>query len=147
VIEAVGGDAAALLAGLHARAFDHSWSAAEIEAMLNNPVTFALKADALGFVMAWILGGEGEILTLAVVPEARRQGVGEALAAAACAAAAAGGAAAMRLEAAEDNTAARALYAKLGFEEAGRRRDYYARGGSANVDAIIMRRRLSVASD
>jgi ribosomal-protein-alanine N-acetyltransferase len=145
VIEAVGADAAAALAGLHARAFDRSWSAAEIEAMLTNPVTFALKAEALGFVMAGVLVGEGEILTLAVVPEARRQGLGKALVEAACAAAVSRGAAAMRLEVAEDNAAARALYAKLGFEEVGRRRDYYTRDGGASVDAVIMRRGLTRA--
>lgn len=145
MIEPAGGDTAALLADLHARAFDRSWSAAEIEAMLKNPVTFALRADGLGFVMAWVLVGEGEILTLAVVPEARRQGVGEALVAAAGAAAVSRGAVAMRLEVAEDNAAARALYAKLGFEEAGRRRDYYANDGGTNVDAIVMRRRLADA--
>ncbi len=144
MIEAVGADAAALLAGLHARAFGRSWSAVEIEAMLKNPVTFALRADALGFVMAWVLVGEGEILTLAVAPEARRQGVGEALAAAACAAAVSRGAAAMRLEVADDNAAARSLYAKLGFEEVGRRRGYYTSG--AGVDALIMRRSLAAST-
>ncbi|MEQ1707474.1 MAG: ribosomal protein S18-alanine N-acetyltransferase [Terricaulis sp.] len=145
MIEPAGGDTAALLADLHARAFDRSWSAAEIEAMLKNPVTFALRADGLGFVMAWVLVGEGEILTLAVVPEARRQGVGEALGAAACATAHSRGAETMRLEVAEDNAAARALYAKLGFEEAGRRRDYYANERGASVDAVIMRRDLTKA--
>ncbi len=145
MIETVGAGAAALLADLHARAFGRSWGAAEIEAMLKNPVTFALRAEAQGFVMAWVLVGEGEILTLAVVPEARRQGVGEALTAAACAAAVSRGAVAMSLEVAEDNAAARALYAKLGFEEAGRRRDYYANGAAASVDAIIMRRGLMEA--
>ena len=142
MIEAVRGGDAELLADLHARAFDRAWSVAEIKSMLSSPVTFALRAE-VGFVMAWVLMGEGEILTLAVAPEARRRGVGEALAAAACVAAASRGASAMRLEVAEDNADARALYAKLGFEETGRRREYYARLGGAKVDAIVMRRSLA----
>jgi ribosomal-protein-alanine N-acetyltransferase len=47
----------------------------------------------------------------------------------------------MHLEVAEHNDAARALYAKLGYEEAGRRAAYYAGEGGA-VDAIVMRRTL-----
>ena len=52
------------------------------------------------------------------------------------------GAATMHLEVAEDNAAARALYAKLGYEEAGRRHAYYRGRRAAAVDAIVMRRSL-----
>jgi ribosomal-protein-alanine N-acetyltransferase len=47
----------------------------------------------------------------------------------------------MHLEVAESIEAARALYAKLGYEEAGRRHAYYA-GEGGSVDAIVMRRAL-----
>ena len=46
------------------------------------------------------------------------------------------------LEVAEDNAAARALYAKLGFQEIGRRRAYYKRPGGA-VDALTLGLELS----
>jgi len=144
MIEPVGVDAAAKLAQLHARAFDRPWSAAEIGKMLENPAVVALVAggaDAQGFIIAWAVAGEAEVLTVAVIPEARRQGVGAALVTAAAAAVLARGASSMHLEVAEPNAAARALYAKLGFAEAGRRRDYYATE-QGRVDAIVMRRAL-----
>lgn len=144
MIEPAGADACELLAALHARAFDKPWSAAEIAKLLDNPAVFALiarTAEPAGFVMAWTAGGDGEILTVAVLPEARRKGFGAALVDAAGAAALLRGAASMHLEVAETNAVARALYAKLGYQEAGRRHAYYA-GEGGGVDAIVMRRPL-----
>lgn len=144
MIEAAGADACALLAKLHARAFDKAWSAPEIAKLLDNAAVFALVSrnpEPRGFVMAWAAAGDAEILTVAVVPEARRQGVGASLVTSAGVAALVRGAASMHLEVAEDNAAARALYAKLGYEEAGRRHAYYA-GEGGSVDAIVMRRAL-----
>ena len=56
------------------------------------------------------------------------------------------GAKAVYLEVAEDNVAARRLYASHGFEEAGRRRAYYPRAGAGAVDALVLRRALNTAS-
>jgi ribosomal-protein-alanine N-acetyltransferase len=50
----------------------------------------------------------------------------------------AGGAERMFLEVAEDNAAARALYARAGFAEAGRRRGYYARPDGPAADALVL---------
>ncbi len=144
MIEAVGADAAAQLAALHARAFDKPWRESDIAKLLENAAVFALVARAKepqGFVMAWTAAGDAELLTVAVVPEARRAGVGASLVTAAGVAALVRGAASMHLEVAETNAAARALYAKLGYEEAGRRHAYYA-GEGGYVDAIVMRRTL-----
>lgn len=132
------------MAALHARAFERPWSAADIATLLQNPSAFALIAsagDAQGFVLAWAAAGDAELLTVAVVPEARRRGVGASLVSAAGVAALVRGAATMHLEVAEDNAAARALYAKLGYAEAGRRPGYYA-ATVGRVDAIVMRRTL-----
>lgn len=144
MIEAADESAAALLAELHALAFPRPWRADEIAKLLQNPTTFALISraeEAQGFVMAWAAAGDSEILTVAVVPQARRKGVGAALVTSAGVAALVRGAASMHLEVAEDNAAARALYAKLGYEEAGRRAGYYA-ADDGRVDAIVMRRTL-----
>jgi ribosomal-protein-alanine N-acetyltransferase len=144
MIEAAGVEGCELLADLHARAFDKPWSASEISKLLENPAVFALisrDSEPRGFVLAWAAAGDAEILTVAVVPEARRKGVGASLVTSAGVAALVRGAASMHLEVAEDNEAARALYAKLGYEEAGRRAAYYAGEGGA-VDAIVMRRTL-----
>jgi ribosomal-protein-alanine N-acetyltransferase len=167
MIEAVGAQAAELLAFLHARAFDKPWSAAEIAGLMENPAVFALVSrdapphdvapsdaapndhgandrtpnPAKGFVLAWAAAGDAELLTVAVIPEARRKGVAASLVSAASVTALVRGAASMHLEVAQDNLAARALYAKLGYEEAGRRHAYYA-GEGGFVDAIVMKRTL-----
>jgi ribosomal-protein-alanine N-acetyltransferase len=144
MIVAVKASDAIRLAALHRRAFDRPWSADDIARMLENPTTFALLSHAgpeQGFVIAWAAAGEAEILTVAVVPEARRKGVATTLVNAAGVAALVRGAAVMHLEVAEDNTPARALYAKLGYQEVGVRPAYYP-GSGAGVDAIVMRRTL-----
>jgi ribosomal-protein-alanine N-acetyltransferase len=144
MIEAVGAEAAELLGSLHARAFDKPWSAAEIVKLMENPAVFAVVSHGdgpQGFAMAWAAAGDSELLTVAVIPEARRKGVGASLVTAAGVTALVRGAASMHLEVAEDNLAGRALYAKLGYEEAGRRHAYYA-GEGGFVDAIVMKRTL-----
>ena len=145
MIEAAAPTASDLLASLHARAFPKPWSAAEIAKLMENQAVFALVhgngAEAQGFVMAWVAAGDAEVLTVAVAPEARRRGFGAALVTAAGVAALVRGAKSIHLEVAEDNAAARALYAKLGYSEAGRRHAYYASEGGS-VDAIVMRRDL-----
>lgn len=145
MIEAVGAEGADVLARLHAAAFPKPWSAEEIAKLLENPAVFAIVArehnEPRGFAMAWAAAGDAELLTVAVVPDARRKGVGASLVTAASVAALVRGAASMHLEVSEANEAARALYRKLGYEEAGRRHAYYAGEGGA-VDAIVMRRSL-----
>jgi [ribosomal protein S18]-alanine N-acetyltransferase len=145
VIEAAPPTACELLASLHARSFPKPWSAAEIAKLMENQAVFALVhgngAEAQGFVMGWTAAGDAEVLTVAVVPEARRKGFGAALVTAAGVAALVRGAMSIHLEVAEDNAAARALYAKLGYEEAGRRHAYYG-GEGGSIDAIVMRRDL-----
>lgn len=144
MIEAVGADAAELLGQLHARAFSKPWSAAEIAKLMENPAVFAILSrnnEPQGFVMAWAAAGDAELLTVAVIPEARRKGIGASLITSAGVTALVRGAASMHLEVAEDNQAARALYVKLGYEEAGRRHAYYA-GERGPVDAIVMKRTL-----
>lgn len=140
MIAQVGAEASEALATIHAEAFPRPWSAAELARLLANPTAFALAhGGGHGFVLAWAAAGEAEILTLAVAPGARRGGRGAALVTEAARLAHARGAAAMHLEVAEDNTAARALYAKLGFIQTGRRPGYYAEDG---VHALVMARAL-----
>ena len=127
------------LARLHAAAFDPAWSAGEIAAL----DAVALLEDDAGLVLVRTVAGEAEILTIGVRPEARGAGVGRRLLEAALAAALAEGAGAVFLEVAEDNPAARRLYAGLGFEEVGRRRGYYPRAGTPTGDALVLRRALN----
>jgi ribosomal-protein-alanine N-acetyltransferase len=131
------------LAVLHAQAFDHPWSAAEFASLLATPGTFAV-AEADGFILVRAIAGEAEIITLAVAPSARRQGLARRLIEQAVVRALALEAQTLFLEVAEDNVPALALYRGLGFEVVGRRRGYYARGtGVSPADALVMRLSLN----
>ena len=130
------------LAALHATAFDTPWDAGAFAALLVQPGVLALDRED-GFILIRIVADEAEILTLAVRPEARRRGLGLILVEDAARAAADAGATKLFLEVAEDNAAARSLYARAGFEAAGRRPRYYARPGGAAVDAFILSLNLS----
>ncbi|SMO37857.1 GNAT family N-acetyltransferase [Paracoccus laeviglucosivorans] len=128
------------LADLHLRCFGthpRPWSAAEIEDLLASPLNFLLRVPH-GFLIGRTVADEAELLTLAVSPEARRQGVARRLMQEFRATSQARGAAEAFLEVASDNGPAQALYLADGWVQAGRRRNYYAPG----IDAILMRRIL-----
>ena len=127
---------AAAMAAIHATSFDRPWTEIEFEELLASGA-FAL-AEPGGFIMVRVAADEAEILTLAVRPAARRGGQGGRLVGEGVLAAAARGAARVFLEVAEDNAAARALYARAGFVEAGRRRGYYAGAGGTRRDALLL---------
>jgi [ribosomal protein S18]-alanine N-acetyltransferase len=82
------------------------------------------------------IGDTAQILTVGVLPPARRRGVGRLLVRALVAEARRRRAAEVLLEVREDNEAARRLYAGEGFAVLGRRRGYYEQG---RVDAVTMR--------
>lgn len=127
------------LAAIHAAAFPAgaAWSAGTLTTLLAMAGVFALHGPG-GFIIARRVLDEAEILTLAVHPTQRRQGLGLALVETAALVAASAGAKVMFLEVAEDNAPAMALYARAGFSQAGLRRDYYGSG----VHAWLLRRGL-----
>jgi ribosomal-protein-alanine N-acetyltransferase len=82
------------------------------------------------------IGETAQILTVGVLPPARRRGVGRLLVRELVAEARRRRAEEVLLEVREDNEPARRLYASEGFEVLGRRRGYYEQG---RVDAVTMR--------
>jgi ribosomal-protein-alanine N-acetyltransferase len=130
---------APLMAEIHSQAFPAAehWNAAALQQHMSLPGGFGLVHPA-GFVLARALAGEAEVLTLAVLPAARRRGLGRALLLGAMGAAAALGAADLYLEVAETNEAALALYRGAGGQMVGRRRAYYPDGGDACVYRITL---------
>ena len=130
------------LAEVHALAVESPWSRNAFSDLLGSPGVFAL-GDSLGVILCRVVLDEAEILTLAVVPAARRAGLGRNLVQAAAMAAKGLGADRLFLEVAEDNAAARALYAGFGFEPSGQRRRYYARPNGDPVDALLFTLNLS----
>jgi len=114
----------------HAATAAH-WSAAQYHAVFSASQVprFALvidDGDAIqGFLVARSLGSEWELENIAIAGSARRRGLGTRLLGEFLKAARSRGATAVFLEVRESNSAARRLYEKAGFLEAGRRAAYY----------------------
>jgi ribosomal-protein-alanine N-acetyltransferase len=149
-LETVSCASVGLLSALHRICFpEDPWDIRAIVEILGIPGFFgqiAWEAEApSGFALALDLGKECEILSLGVVPHKRRAGIGAALLDSICCDARVRGAESVALEVAQDNAAARALYAARGFGVVGHRRDYYCQAGRL-VDAFILRRPLATAA-
>jgi [ribosomal protein S18]-alanine N-acetyltransferase len=139
----------AVLAALHARSFTtpRPWSEAEFADLLADPLAFLLVEGDAGFLLGRAVAGEAELLTIAVAPEARQRGLGRKLVSRFLYQARLRGSDTAFLEVAEDNLAARTLYTRAGFTEAGRRRGYYRTPAGHAVDALVLRRMLVEAAD
>jgi [ribosomal protein S18]-alanine N-acetyltransferase len=134
---------------LHHACFpEDPWDAGAIEQIMAIPGFFGLigwaKTTPVGFALALALGEEAEIVSLGVLPDHRRCGIGSAILDTACCNARLRGAERVVLEVALDNVAARALYGGRGFTVVGCRRNYYRRA-ERSVDALILRARLPTA--
>lgn len=125
------------LADIHARSISPAWSATALAELLAQDGVWAETAPD-GFVLMRQADDEAEVLTLAVLPEARRQGRGRALMQTALDSCRTRGVSQVFLEVAADNPRAQALYRSLGMTEGGRRRAYYARPDGPAVDALIL---------
>jgi ribosomal-protein-alanine N-acetyltransferase len=148
-IEPLPRKAAGPISLLHRACFpEDPWDVHAIEQIMGIAGFFGrvgwVNEDTVGFAVAIALGDETEIVALGVLPKHRRCGIGLALLDAVCGEAWLRGARRVVLEAALDNEAARALYARRGFISIGRRRDYYRRAEGL-VDALILRVQLPTA--
>jgi ribosomal-protein-alanine N-acetyltransferase len=135
-------DQAEDLARLHAPLFDVAWDGASFARLLRHPGSPALVARVgsppriVGCIVGQVAADEAEILSLGVAKDWQRLGIARQLVAALGRAAKRAEARRLYLEVAEGNAAARALYSRLGFQEGGRRKGYYARAGAPAEDAI-----------
>lgn len=94
--------------------------------------------EKVGYICAYTVCRESDILTVAVAPAARRSGAGRALLGALIEALAPESDA-IFLEVRQSNTPARALYASMGFCEIGVRRGYYQ---NPKEDAVLCKREI-----
>jgi [ribosomal protein S18]-alanine N-acetyltransferase len=78
-----------------------------------------------GLIVFRIAADEAEILNLAVDTRCRRRGTGSRLILDAITASKSAGVQNIYLEVRDSNTSARSFYSRMGFTEAGRRRQYY----------------------
>lgn len=125
------------IARLHAAAFapERGWTDTEIADLLRSPHV-ALFYRAGGFALVRTVAREAELLTLAVHPDMRRQGIANALMTDWMRGANADIA---FLEVASDNLGALALYHTHGFAKIGLRVGYYRRPFGPAVDAVLMK--------
>ncbi len=137
-------EALAALHGLVFHALLRPWTVAEFATLLAQETTILATRPA-GFALGRLAGPEAELLTLAVHPETRRQGVGSALVQAFEAEASARGADKALIEVSVENAAARALYRRLGYRKVGRRRAYYSGATAPPVDALVLAKPLGAS--
>jgi tRNA threonylcarbamoyladenosine biosynthesis protein TsaB len=144
--EKVSAGATGLLASIHAEGFELPWTAQAFAELLAMPGTYAEVAlelgEPVGFVMMRVAADEAEIISIATRPYAQRRGVGQALIDRQFTELVKQGIRNVFIEVAEANRPARALYAAVGFVEAGRRKKYYTLANGGRDDAIVMRREL-----
>ena len=127
------------IAALEKTCFSHPWSEELLRQALWNEAAAIVVAEGedgtvLGYAGVSTVLDEGYIDNVAVDPRFRRQGVADELVAA-LARFGRAKLAFLTLEVCASNTPAIALYAKHGFQEAGRRKHYY---DDPREDAIIM---------
>ena len=133
--------------------FREAWSRPQVEDSLAIPSTFMILVDeqgewpkptedAAGFILARQAVDEIELLLVAVHPDFRGKGLARKLLQRFFAEAGARNAARVFLEMRSNNPAAR-LYASAGFEEIGRRPNYYRTITGQTIDAITFAREIA----
>jgi ribosomal-protein-alanine N-acetyltransferase len=148
-VSEAGLEASEALATVDAACFDHPWTIDAVRGLIAGGLTRVwlvrtATGDVVGSAMVRVVAGEGEVLRIAVVPEARGQGIGRTLLRAVMSAIADACVDGVYLEVRASNVAARRLYARAGFVEQGRRRAYY---DAPREDAVLMRWPASRCSD
>ncbi len=122
--------------------FSNPWHETTFQGELQNgpisfPIVAARRTDGriMGYIIFWKIEDDVQINNIAVHPDARKLGLGEALLRHCLALVRAEGASFVSLEVRVTNAAARRLYEKLGFEVFGIRKDYYTH---PDEDAVVM---------
>ena len=123
--------------------FSRPWSKKMLGEELENDCAAFLVAEepvtkkVLGYAGVLVMADEGYITNVAVFPEYRRQGIAAQIIQVFCDFAAGNHLAFLTLEVRPSNTAAIELYRSFGFEEVGRRKNYY---DLPKEDALILTR-------
>jgi ribosomal-protein-alanine N-acetyltransferase len=124
-------------------AYGEAWTASQCAGLLPLPgvwLTLArLDGDVVGFGLARAVAGEAELLLLAVGHGVQRRGIGGMLLQRFIAVAKRRGAARVHLEVRDGNPAL-LLYRKAGFQEVGRRSNYYRGQDGRLYDALTLAR-------
>ena len=129
------------IAALEAACFSAPWSEDCLRYELTNGLALwlvALEGERVaGYVGSQTVMGWTDMMNVAVDPDFRRQGIGEALVEQLTADLKEMGSSCLTLEVRESNTPAIALYEKLGFVQVGLRKNYYR---NPRENALILRK-------
>ena len=135
-------DFAKTYADIHSACFSHGWNESTMRQMLLMPGAFGLIAyeqeTPVGIVMYAYSPEQADIVTFGVLPDYRGKHVSDELMDTSFAFLKERGIKEIFLEVAVDNGHAIALYRRHGFEQVGRRPNYYVRG-DVKTDALVMR--------
>ena len=115
---------ASVLSEMHKRCFDLYWDEKEFYSLLKLPHT-RLWIEKKGFLLCSCVLDEMEILTIGVLPNSRRQGVGTRLMEEMISFAYQHQIKKIFLEVRSDNETAKNLYRHFGFHQTGIRKGYY----------------------
>ena len=134
----------AAIAELEKRCFSDPWSADSIASELVNPLSYWLVAEVDGQVAGYV-GSQSvldaaDMMNIAVSPDYRRRGIAKALVNELTAYLSKNNVIALLLEVRVSNEPAITLYEKMGFQQVGRRPNYYR---NPREDALILRKGLS----
>jgi ribosomal-protein-alanine N-acetyltransferase len=128
---------------IEALSFSNPWSEATFRGEIQNtgisfPMIILHESDSrvAGYIIYWQIGDEVQINNVAVHPDFRRQGLGEAALKLVFKQVRERDAKHVMLEVRTSNTPALTLYRKLGFEIIGVRKGYYT---NPSEDAFVMR--------
>ena len=125
--------------------FSDPWSENSVASELKNKLALWLVAEEEGQVAGYIgsqtCGDESDVMNVAVHPDFRRRGIAEALVKSLTEELKKIESRCLALEVRVSNVPAIALYEKLGFEEIGRRKNYYR---NPREDALIMRKEWEI---
>lgn len=136
-----------LLSRLHTACFAKGWGPLEFESFFERSGVFMAIAyhtdnTPVGFVLCWLIEDQCDLVSMGVLPDYRRDGVGLMLLDYALGEAKHMGAKHLLLEVNVNNTAAQTLYEAQGFEKFSIRKDYYSNADGTRADAICMRKAL-----
>ena len=131
----------AQIAAIEKACFSLPWSEKSISAELVNPLSLWLVAvengQVVGYVGSQSVMGDADMMNLAVRKDYRRQGIGRQLVVALIEQLKIREVYCLTLEVRASNQSAVALYLDLGFEQVGRRPNYYS---FPKEDALIFRK-------
>jgi len=132
------------LARIHSASFSYAprpWTQAELDSLLASPNIKLFQEDG-GFAIFRYVGPEAELLTIAVDPGKRRQGIARKLMLSGHESAKKAGVEEVFLEVSEKNPTAKALYEQFKYKVQAIRKNYYSGPNGQKNNGLVMRRIL-----